>query len=154
MADVDCELVREFAKDKVWEKNHTAMADQFYISAYQHYSQHMVMGQVDVIITDSPLLLGLFYYKEENEVIRNAYSTFLTEEFKRQNNINFFIRRKKTYTLNGRTQTQEEALDIDLKIKSFLGNANISYTEVDGDDRAGSCLYSQIMLYMIRNNHC
>ena len=33
MLNINCELVTEFAKDKVWENNNTALANQLYVFA-------------------------------------------------------------------------------------------------------------------------
>ena len=64
MLGVNCELVTEFAKDKVWEENNTALSNQIYIFAKQYYRMSRCTGQVDVIVTDSPLFLSPFYNKD------------------------------------------------------------------------------------------
>lgn len=61
MLGVNCELVTEFAKDKVWEKNNTALDNQIYIFAKQQYRIARCADKVDVIVTDSPLFLSAFY---------------------------------------------------------------------------------------------
>jgi broad-specificity NMP kinase len=60
------EYVQEFAKKLTWEKNNLALDNQFYVSGTQSYFQNMLIGQVDAVITDSPLLIGLLYYREKN----------------------------------------------------------------------------------------
>ena len=64
MLGVNCELVTEFAKDKVWEKNNEALSNQIYIFAKQYYRISRCADKVDVIITDSPLFLSPFYNKD------------------------------------------------------------------------------------------
>ena len=59
MLGINCELVTEFAKDKVWENNKMALSNQIYIFAKQYYRMDRCAGKVDVIITDSPLTLTL-----------------------------------------------------------------------------------------------
>lgn len=100
----------------------------------QYYIQNMLLGQVEAIITDSPILLGLMYYNEPNEKIKNAFETFLIESFKQQNNINFFIERKKKYNSSGRNQTENEAKEIDYRVKNLLDSNNIPYYTVTGDN--------------------
>lgn len=133
VSNVDCELVSEFAKDKTWEKNPTALADQFYVSANQHYKQFILKGQVDVIVTDSPLLIGLFYYKEENAIINQAFRIFIRETFNSQNNLNILLRRVKKFNPNGRNQSEERCREIDAEIKAFLDVNYVDYIELDGD---------------------
>lgn len=64
MMGINCELVTEFAKDKVWERNNEALSNQIYIFAKQYYRMSRCAGQVDVIVTDSPLFLSPFYNKD------------------------------------------------------------------------------------------
>jgi len=44
MIGVNCELVTEFAKDKVWEKNNEALSNQIYIFAKQYYRMSRCTG--------------------------------------------------------------------------------------------------------------
>ena len=53
MNNVDCELVTEFAKDKVWEESTEVFKCQPYIFAKQLFRQSRVKDKVDVIVTDS-----------------------------------------------------------------------------------------------------
>lgn len=127
---IDCEYISEFAKEKVWEHNKEVLKCQFYISGKQAYKISRVNGKVDVIITDSPILLGAMYDGGGNPHLRDA----ILDEFNKYNNINFFITRVKGYNPNGRVQTEEEAIDLDKKIKDFLIETNQDFIEVDGDD--------------------
>lgn len=132
MCGWDCELVTEYAKFITWEKNWTALQNQLYITAKQIHREFVVLGQVDAIITDSPILLGLMYYQESNANIRDAYEKLVVETFKTRNNINIFVNRKKSYNTNGRNQSLEESKDIDNKIKSLLTEHGIEFSEVPG----------------------
>jgi tRNA uridine 5-carbamoylmethylation protein Kti12 len=60
MSDLSCELVREYAKDLMWDGK-LAEHEQLWVTAEQHRRQSMVQGQVDVCITDSALPLGYLY---------------------------------------------------------------------------------------------
>lgn len=128
----DSELVTEYAKFVTWEKNWTALANQFYVTAKQMHREFVVLGQVDVLITDSPLLIGLMYYKEDNQKLQESYEQFIVETFKSRNNINIFIDRKKSYNPNGRNQTLDEAKEIDDNIKALLDKHGLDYYEITG----------------------
>lgn len=127
LAGIDCELVTEFAKDKVWEDNKEVFKNQFYITGKQSFKISRCYGKVDVIITDSPILLGAIYDDREN------FKSAVIDEFNRFYNFNFFIKRIKPYNPNGRNQSEDEAREIDTKMKNFLDSNNISYSEVHGD---------------------
>jgi hypothetical protein len=128
----DCELVTEYAKFVTWEKNWKALENQFYVTAKQLHREFVVLGQVDVLITDSPLLLGLMYYKTDNDKLRDAYEQMVVETFKQRNNYNVFIERKRSYNPNGRNQTLEESKQIDFNILTLLNKYGFTYDTVSG----------------------
>lgn len=106
MAGVNAELVTEFAKDCVYEKRMTVMANQVYLFAKQHHRIERIMDQVDVIITDSPLDLGkyygarLHYSKELNAMIDKITSKYDT--------FDLYLTRNFDYQEEGRIQSKEE----------------------------------------------
>ena len=63
MKGINAELITEFAKDKVWENNEKVFKNQLYLFGKQSFRISRVQDEVDVIITDSPLLLSIFYNK-------------------------------------------------------------------------------------------
>lgn len=132
MKGVNCELITEYAKDKTWENNQVALNNQLYISANQIYKQERVEGQVNVIITDSPIILGLFYWNDNNKDKSTYYKRLIFEIFYEKNNFNVFVRRKKAYNPIGRNQTEEQAKELDNKIGNLLSDNKLIYTTVDG----------------------
>lgn len=143
--DYNVEYVQEFAKTLTWEKNHIALSHQFYVSAVQDYTQNMLVGQVDAVITDSPILLGLLYYKEDNEKIKNHFTRLILERFYAQNNINFFVKRVKKYNKSGRNQTESEAKVIDNKIKELMADNHIPFIEVEGNNDGLEKVYTKVI---------
>ena len=127
MAGVDAEYVSEFAKDKVWEENKLVFDNQFYMTGKQSFKIKRCIGKVDIIITDSPILIGAMYCND-NPLLIPA----IKYEFNKYHNINFFIRRAKKYNPNGRNQTEDEAKEIDKEVLDFLQKNNVSYTEIKG----------------------
>jgi hypothetical protein len=142
------EYVQEFAKRLTWEKNFRALEHQFYVSANQVYAQDMLCEQVEAVITDSPIILGLMYYKEPNLRIKKAFENFLVETFRFQNNINFFINRKKKYNPKGRNQNEKEAREIDVNIRSFLDKHQIPYHIVDGNDAGLKIVKNEVIKFL------
>jgi len=129
----NCELINEYAKTCTWEKNWTALNNQFLVSAKQNYKQDMLIGQVDAIITDSPILLGLLYNKESNDDIRQTFNELLIKLFRRNHNITFYIERQCAYNPCGRNQTEEEAKAIDMKVLEMLKQYDIPYITIKGN---------------------
>lgn len=130
MVGVSCELVTEFAKDKTWENNSKALHCQPYVFGEQCYRMDRCADQVDVIITDSPLLLSALY--NEDKDLEPEFTKVVIKKFNTFTNYNFFLKRWKKYCNIGRLQTEEQAIEIDNKIKSMLTSNKISFDEVEG----------------------
>lgn len=138
---IDCEMALEFAKDKVWEESYRTLDDQIYVFGKQYHRLWKLLGKVDVIITDSPLILSAIYNKEQSDYFEN----FIIEQFKKFNNKIYFIERNSSqYQENGRMQKLEEAIEIDEKILDILKRNNISFMNVL-NEKAVDFILSDIM---------
>lgn len=125
---INCEMGPEFAKEKVWEESFKILGNQIYVFGKQLHTLYRVVDKVEVVITDSPLLLSLIYGHNEGVAFKNL----VIDVYKRFNNFDVFLRRAKRYNPAGRLQTEEEAKEIDLKLKTLFAENNIVYTEVGG----------------------
>lgn len=123
---VSCELVCEYAKEKVWEESFNTMKDELYLFAKQLHKQWRLKGKVHFIITDHCLLNSVVYNKEASESFKNL----VFEEFNKFININFFVIREKKYETAGRIETEEESKQLDKNFKELFDKNNISYEEV------------------------
>lgn len=145
-AGVNAELVTEFAKDKTWERNITALGCQEYIFGKQSYRLCRCREDVDVIVTDSPLPLGLIYNTNPaldyhfTEVVMNVFNTY--------ENINFFINRVKPYNPKGRNQTEKESDQISTMIKDLYKRLNIGYTEINGNTAGYEYAVKSVLEYL------
>jgi uridine kinase len=127
---IEVELVTEYAKDMTWEKRHNVLSDQLYILAKQNRRIQRLAGQVEWVITDSPLPLGLIY---KTAGYFSSFDAFVMEVFNSYDNHNFLIGRDFEYQAAGRNQTAEEALEVDLAIKALLDIKQISYRRITND---------------------
>ena len=135
---INCELINEFAKDKTWETNTKALSCQEYIFGKQSYKMARCRNEVDVIITDSPLPLAIFY--NQNDAIKNSFIPFVMDIYNTYENMNFFINRVKPYNPKGRNQTESESDVLSVEIKQLYDNLGLTYLEVDGNQQG----YSEI----------
>jgi len=132
---VDCEQAPEYAKEKVWELTDPTLEEQIipptllcqpYVFAKQLFRIDRLNGKMDVIITDSPLLLSLIYgHREPYE-----FSACVLAYYNKFNNLNYFLKRVKKFNPNGRMQNEAEAREIDDKVLGMLGGHLIPYEEV------------------------
>jgi hypothetical protein len=145
-AGVNVELVTEFAKDKTWEHNTMALGCQEYIFGKQSYKLHRCRDDVDVIVTDSPLPLGLIY--NNNPALDEHFTKVVMNVFNTYRNINFFINRVKPYNPKGRNQTAEESDQLSVAIKELYESLNIGYIEINGDNAGYDFAVSQVLDYI------
>lgn len=129
MKGINCELVPEFAKDKTWEHNTLALSNQAYVFGKQCYRISRCASQVDVIVTDSPLLLSVIY----NNDLGETFNKMVLEVFNSYNNLNFMLQRTKPYNPIGRSQTEEESDQLSYDIQSILLENNIDFTHITGN---------------------
>lgn len=130
MAGVNCELVTEFAKDKVWEENNAALVNQVYIFAKQYFRISRCADKVDVIVTDSPLFLSPFYNKDKD--IDKPLKDLVFAISGKYDSMNYFVRRVKKYNPVGRQQTEKESNAYAGQIRSMLDSYGVKYEEIDG----------------------
>lgn len=136
------ELVTEFAKELTWSKRGKCLKDQFYVSAKQNHRLERLKNQVDFVITDSPLFLGIIYASE------NYYSLFeplLLQIFNSYNNLNIFLKRIKLYNPIGRNQTESESNALSDLIEFRLKQYNIEYKKMDAVDNCYEMIYNSFI---------
>lgn len=125
------ELVTEFAKELVWAGNAHMLSQQNFIFANQEHRLARLDGQVDVAVSDSPLLLSAYYAPDAYELSfkQSVFSFFSTYE-----NINIFVRRSHRYSAAGRLQNQDEADAIARTMEDFLQDNGIPYYAITASD--------------------
>lgn len=138
----DVEEVTEFAKDKTWEKNFSALSDQLFVLANQNRRLDRLKDQVEWVVSDSPILLGI-HYKTPDYLPQN-FENLIFELWDTYENHNFFIERNHPYVQNGRNQDEAAAKEIDASIIKMLEDHNIPFTKVLSGDTAHYEIYKAV----------
>lgn len=141
MNGVNAELVTEYAKDVVWEESLKKLGNQVYILGKQHHRLWRLNGQVDVIVTDCPLFMAMYY----GELESNAFKELAWELFNQFDNFNYYVKRVKAYNPKGRVQTEDKARSIDWALQELLENYEVPYDFVTGDREGVKHITQKVM---------
>ena len=146
MAGYNVELVTEFAKDVVWEGNRTALQNQPYIFGIQFYRISRLEGQVDIVVTDSPLMNSVLY--NEDKRLEKGMTEMILSATSAYDNLNYFITRTKPYRMSGRVQTENEANEVAERAKNMLLSHNIPYKEFTSSTEDYDEMYQDIVRHL------
>ena len=143
MKGINAELITEFAKDKVWENNEKVFKNQLYLFGKQSFRISRVQDEVDVIVTDSPLLLSILY--NQTPILGENFNQLVYDVFNSYNNINYLIHRTKPYNPSGRMQTEEESNALAQPMVDLLINWNVPYSNIPGDIDGYDQIVSEVL---------
>lgn len=148
LAGINAELITEFAKDKVWEENSVIFQpdNQAYIFGKQFYRMNRCKDKVDVIVTDSPLLLSSFY--NSSEILGEAFNKTVYNCFSSFNNKTYLLKRVKPYNLNGRLQTEEKSNSFEAPMIEKLNFWNVPYTVCNGDTKDYDIIVNEVLGFL------
>lgn len=142
LAGVECEMALEYAKDLVWEGSTKKLADyQLYVFNKQFHRVKRVLGKVDVVITDSPILLSPIYDQEKDE----TFKRLALEQHTKLNTMDYFLERKHAYNPNGREQTLEQAIEVDNELRLFLLENNVPFSNIEAVTENIDVIVEQIL---------
>lgn len=145
---INCELAAEYAKDLVWEKRDFTFHDQLYLFAKQHHRIFNLLGQVDVVVTDCPILLSPVYDAEK----RATFEKLVVEEHNKMWTYNVFLKRKKTYNPIGRRHNESEAVTIDRQVLAVLDKHNQCFETFEASQEGKDKIVHQIRLLLAYKN--
>ena len=121
--EINTEYVPEYAKELVWDENYKALADQEHIFEVQANRINRLIGKVDVVVTDSPILFSEIYGINNS----NNFKQRIWEEHDSHKNFNLFINRGLRFEQQGRIHNLTESKEIDNKIKNMLEENSVYY---------------------------
>ena len=132
------ELVREFAKELVYQDydmHNLKEADRIFIMAEQMRREAILHGKVDVLITDSPVMVAAYYYNKRpaidlaKELMRNVSHS--GDEY------HFYILRDEeaNFEQYGRAHNEEESRQIDKDMIKFLEQEGVKVHTIQGNPK-------------------
>lgn len=139
-AGILAEYVSEYAKELVYEMNspykgesdrakqllNGTMDSQSVLFAEQKHRVDRLMGQVAVIVTDSPILLSAIYANDATQ----EFTDNIVRQFCDYTSFNFIVKRDDvSFEQEGRIHNMEQSKQKDNEIKSLLDNFGIPYEE-------------------------
>jgi len=128
MNRMSSELVREYAKELVWDEAFVQLEDQLAITSEQNRRMWMLRKKVDWIVTDSPLLLGIHY--QQPDYFPEYFEKLVWEVFGSYENINYLIERTGPFDPQGRYHDEDQSKQIDKDIKQMLDQNDLPYKTV------------------------
>lgn len=130
------EYVQEYAKKLVWTKNFDTLNNQYYVTNKMVNQIECMVDRVTFIVTDGPIIHGLYYNKHNPDNICNIQKTedYILKSHNKFNNINIFLQRGNfAYETHGRMQNEREAIEIDEILIELLNTNNIEFTSFVSD---------------------
>lgn len=100
----EVELVTETAKDLVWDEDWKRLSNQMYVFSTQLHRVDRLIGKVEYVITDSPLLMQIGYYKCRSLPAPNHFKKLCIAYNNKYNNINICLKNNKTLSQVGRAE--------------------------------------------------
>jgi len=124
---VNIELVTEYVKSWAYEERKITSYDQLYLLAKQLRQEDLILRNgVDLIVTDSPILLSACYAQKYGFPSVSALREIAAEFEKTYPSLNIFIERGRTpYNQSGRYETYEQAVEMDAAIEKTIFAAGV-----------------------------
>lgn len=152
---VVCEMATEFAKEIVWENRLQALRNQLYIFSEQFYRIWRVKGLVDIVITDSPILLSVYYNNvqlPEYQMPVKSFNKLILDCHNYLPTLNFFVVRNHNYELDGRLSNAEESDKMSVVMEKIFKNYKIKLKKVTSGFESADTITEMVINELERLN--
>lgn len=124
------EYVPEYSKELVWDENWSLLDGSYEhqktILTEQKRRIDRLIGKVDFIVTDAPILFNIVYLNDATK--KQQHLNDLLSMFNQYHNFNFFVKRnEKEFESEGRMQNLEESKQKDAEILALLNDNSLYY---------------------------
>lgn len=141
------EYVQEYAKKLVILERWDDLDNQYSVSQKQYKLLRALKGKYDFIITDGPIIHGLYYNNFNRDNVSNIEKTdaAIIKWHNEFNNMNFFLERGDFfYERAGRYQDETTAKQVDKNIRQTLDSWRIFYTPLLSKDDTAEKIFERI----------
>lgn len=127
---LDVEMVREVAKEWAYDGKEIGPFEQLCILGEQIKKESALFGKVKYVVTDSPVLLGSYYFQRNhdelfmNDMVKHYY------RFARDHKVTFFnfiLDRREKYNPKGRFESETDAILIDADLILYMRDNDHPY---------------------------
>jgi nicotinamide riboside kinase len=129
-------FVQEYAKELVYQgmdMTRLSESDRIIILGEQFRREKILENQVEMLITDSPLLLTAYYHRDPNLDEDWSYALDVVKRHLTNNEVHFWLESTDTFEIEGRSHSQEESLKIDNEMKLYLSKSGINFHTIKGN---------------------
>jgi len=132
---VSVELVREFCKQFAYEGKKLDEYDQVYTFANQLWAEHRLFkAGIEVIVTDSPVLLQCVYTAIQDKDIAAHISDVALRYEQKYQALNFLVQRALPYRRQGRYEDEPKLEELDVRIKAAMDDFSLEYLVVNPEE--------------------
>ena len=121
------EDVPEFAKELIWQDRRDllngSIVSQAAVTGEQMARVDRLSGKVEIVVTDSPALLGLAY-TDPDDPDYAGFADAVVANHRSQRRLDVFVNRSDKFDMRGRKHTLEQSLDLDRKIRAIHEEAS------------------------------
>lgn len=136
------EYVPEYAKEITYRRDWTLLANQNAVTTEQDSRLRALLGQVDYIVHDTALPLGLMYAQTPFD--EPWFERRVWDLYEGYRNFTIFVKRVKAYQAYGRKQTEEESRVLDQRIFELFGPDRIDLV-LEGREGIEHQAYDELM---------
>lgn len=126
------EYVPEYAKHLTWIEDFNTLSRQLHVTAQQYRDILVPYGKVDVVVTDSPFIIGLLYPDQYGHIDVD-FEYWLIKIFNTFDNLNIFLERNPDghhFQQEGRSQNEEQSKAKDEECLELLDRHHIPYHRI------------------------
>lgn len=134
-----CELISELAREWAYADRKIGSFDQVYLTASQMHREDTLLcrRKVDFVVTDSPVLLNIFYSDIHNPGFLEPLLDLHRQFEERYPSVNIYIRKnpKSMFSAEGRHHSPDQLRELSERLDAFLRRhaGNLHVLESDSD---------------------